>query len=76
MLIILLRFCRLGSKGAKEGQAKDAEASFKTYSLGVVTARDEIAYDFDYETLAKRIEEVAEESQCRGRPLQSSEKAT
>jgi predicted helicase len=39
-------FIPLGTKETKEAQGTNAEAIFKMYSLGVVTSRDEWAYDF------------------------------
>jgi predicted helicase len=54
-------FMPMGSKNAKEGQVKDAEAIFKTYSLGVTTARDELVYDFDRLTLTDRVHRLVED---------------
>ena len=46
----------LGTKEAKKLDNLNARAIFKSYTVGVLTARDEVAYDFNRETLAARIE--------------------
>ncbi|MEO9057267.1 MAG: type ISP restriction/modification enzyme, partial [Ktedonobacteraceae bacterium] len=40
-------FLPIGTKEAKAGQGQFAQTIFKTFSLGVVTSRDEWIYDFD-----------------------------
>jgi len=54
-------FLPVGTKTSKQGQSKDAEAVFKTYSVGVTTARDQQVYDFDCATLAKRVRQLSED---------------
>ena len=50
----------IGSKEAKRAQSDKAETIFKTYSCGVKTNRDMYIYDFDYDSLAKRIRQFIE----------------
>ncbi|HUY37038.1 MAG TPA: type ISP restriction/modification enzyme [Pirellulales bacterium] len=45
----------LGTKDAKAGIAGSAPTVFKTYSLGVSTNRDDVAYGFDAHALADRV---------------------
>ena len=45
--------------GSKE--AKRAKTIFKIYCLGVATNRDMYVYDFDYDSLAKRVRQFAED---------------
>ena len=54
-------FISIGSRGAKSASGDDAEVIFKTYSLGVVTARDEIVYSFDRSSLKDRIVQFIED---------------
>lgn len=54
-------FLPLGSKAAKTGDDQNPEAIFKTYSLGVSTNRDDVVYDFQQETLAKRVEQFCDD---------------
>jgi predicted helicase len=46
----------LGTKEAKKLDDVNAQAVFRSYIVGVLTARDEIAYDFNLATLAARME--------------------
>jgi len=48
-------FAPMGTKEAKASFSADAKAIFKTYSLGVNTARDDWAYNFDEEVLKQNI---------------------
>ena len=50
----------IGSKEAKRAKNDQAEAIFKTYSLGVNTARDAYVYDYEYDPLAKRMRQFIE----------------
>ena len=66
-------FLPIGSKDAKAGMS--VPTIFRTYSLGVSTNRDAVAYDFDPKRLAKRIEQFADDYnaelnrwQKKGRP--------
>jgi predicted helicase len=52
-------FLPIGSKDAKAGMS--VLTIFRTYSLGVSTNRDAVAYDFDPKRLAKRIEQFADD---------------
>ncbi|MEP7288483.1 MAG: type ISP restriction/modification enzyme, partial [Chloroflexota bacterium] len=54
-------FLPIGSKVAKESDSQDAEVIFKTYSLGVTTARDEQVYDFDRSELINRVQQLIED---------------
>lgn len=54
-------FLPLGSKAAKTGDDPNPEAIFKTYSLGVSTNRDNVVYDFQQTTLAKRVEQFCDD---------------
>ena len=54
-------FLSIGSRAAKTAATDEAEVIFKTYSLGVVTARDEIVYSFDLETLQPRVIQFIED---------------
>jgi len=49
----------IGIKGAKR-KGVQAEAIFKTYSLGISTNRDEVIYDYDTNALNKRLIEFIE----------------
>jgi predicted helicase len=46
----------LGTKEAKQLADANARVVFKRYTVGVLTARDDVAYDFNRATLAERIE--------------------
>ena len=46
----------LGSKETKKLGDANAQAIFKSYTVGVLTARDEVAYDFNRDVLATRME--------------------
>lgn len=66
-------FIPIGSKDAKAGAS--VPTIFRTYSLGVSTNRDAVVYDFNAKTLAKRVEQFAEDYnaelnrwQKKGRP--------
>jgi predicted helicase len=52
----------LGSKEAKSSKRAGGteQVIFKTYSVGVLTARDEIVYDFNRQALADRMERFVE----------------
>ena len=45
----------IGSKTAKSGAWDTAETIFKVFSGGVATCRDDVAYDFDKQTLSDRV---------------------
>jgi len=51
--------------GTKEGKLsrtlEEGKTIFRLYSLGAFTGRDPVVYDFDYQTLAKRVEQFAED---------------
>lgn len=49
------QFMPIGAKDGKRGKNKESQAIFKTFSLGVTTARDEVVYDFDRDTLVERV---------------------
>ncbi|MGI4792421.1 MAG: type ISP restriction/modification enzyme [Janthinobacterium lividum] len=48
-------FLPIASKEAKASKSGEAQAIFKTYSLGVSTNRDGVVYDFSKNTLGKRV---------------------
>jgi predicted helicase len=50
----------MGTKEAKKLDDPNAQAVFRSYTLGVLTARDEVAYDFNKETLAARMEQFVD----------------
>jgi predicted helicase len=50
-------FIPLGTKGAKKLDDANAPAIFRSYTVGVLTARDEVAYDFLPSTLVARMEQ-------------------
>ncbi len=54
-------FLPLGTKEAKAEQNNHVQTMFKTFSHGVNTSRDSIAYNFDNEALAEHIEAFIEE---------------
>lgn len=54
------KFIPVGSKSAKHGKESEAEAIFKTFSPGVVTAKDQIVYDYHREELELRIEDFSD----------------
>ncbi len=54
-------FVPLGTKAAKASFSVDSKTIFKTYSLGVSTNRDGIAYDFSRQKLEVEIRAFAEE---------------
>jgi predicted helicase len=53
-------FTPMGSKEAKAGAGSKLPVIFRTYSLGVSTNRDSVAYDFDNERLAQRVEKFCD----------------
>lgn len=58
------RFLPLGTKEAKAARGRAAlavETVFKTYSLGIITSRDAVVYDFDRRRLAPRVQEFIED---------------
>ena len=50
----------IGSKEAKRAKTDQAETIFKTYSNGVKTNRDVYVYDYEYDSLIKRIRQFAD----------------
>ncbi len=54
-------FLPLGTREARSIKIVDVNALFKTYSIGVHTARDSIVYDFDSEVLKIRIKQFLED---------------
>jgi len=53
-------FLPMGTKEAKENRNQQVETIFKTYSLGVSTARDTWVYDFQYNALITKIKSFIE----------------
>jgi predicted helicase len=51
----------IGSKLAKSGHPRDAEAIFRMFTLGVATHRDSIVYDYRREVLADRVRQFADD---------------
>ncbi len=51
----------IGSKEAKRAKPDNAETIFKTYSRGVATSRDMYVYDYEFDTLSKRMRRFVEE---------------
>jgi predicted helicase len=49
-----------GTRGTKKLDSPDAPAVFQSYTVGLLTARDEVVYGFDRNTLADRIERFIE----------------
>jgi predicted helicase len=49
------------TKAAKQLTETDAHAIFKSYTVGVLTARDDVAYDFNRQTLVRRMEKFVED---------------
>ena len=49
------------TKGAQQLTSTDADAIFKSYTVGVLTARDDVAYDFDRQTLEQRMQKFVED---------------
>jgi predicted helicase len=47
----------LGTKEAKKVDSPNAPAVFRSFTVGVLTARDEVAYDFNKATLEARVEQ-------------------
>ncbi len=50
-------FIPMGSKAGKNSKDIDAATIFKTFSLGVSTNRDSLVYDFDKQSLEKRVKQ-------------------
>ena len=58
------RFLSLGTKMAKAAKGDNAlnvETVFKTYSVGIMSGRDSVVYDFDKHILSKRIVNFVED---------------
>jgi predicted helicase len=51
----------LGTKEFKALDSQNAPAIFQTYTVGVLTARDDVAYDFNKDTLKARMEKFVED---------------
>jgi predicted helicase len=49
------------AKAAKQVTESDAHAIFKSYTVGVLTARDDVAYDFSRETLVERMQKFVDD---------------
>ena len=49
------------AKAAKQVTGTDAQAIFKSYTVGVLTARDDVAYDFNRETLVERMQKFVDD---------------
>ncbi len=54
-------FVPMGTKETKNARYGEAETIFKTYTLGVNTARDSIVYDFDAQVLSQRVKQFIED---------------
>ncbi|MDQ2888700.1 MAG: N-6 DNA methylase, partial [Chloroflexota bacterium] len=54
-------FLPMGTKEAKVSRLPDVKVLFKTYSLGVSTNRDDTVYDFNFQALARRVEQFIED---------------
>jgi predicted helicase len=54
-------FIPIGTKEAKASHNIDAQTIFKTYSLGVNTARDSTVYNFNIQTLGKCVNQFVED---------------
>ena len=55
------RFVRLASQAVKSGVLGDDSAVFASFSIGVKTNRDDVAYDFDPSALGRRIAQFVED---------------
>ncbi len=64
----------LGTKESKAGFS-EARTVFRLYSVGVLTARDEIAYDFDHKVLTGRMNELIETFNAEGSLLPPNQEA-
>ena len=53
-------FIPMGSKEAKASKTNKVETLFKTYSVGIVTARDTWVYNFNQNALAKNMDSMIE----------------
>jgi predicted helicase len=49
------------AKAAKQVTESNSPAIFKSYTVGVLTARDDVAYDFSRETLAERMQKFVDD---------------
>ena len=49
------------TKGGGQLTTTEADAIFKKYTVGVLTARDDVAYDFNRQTLEQRMQEFVED---------------
>jgi predicted helicase len=49
------------TKGARQLTSTEADAIFKSYTVGVLTARDDVAYDFDRQTVEQRMHKFVED---------------
>jgi predicted helicase len=54
------RFLPIGAKETKALDSLDAHAIFRTYSLGIATNRDEWVFDFDSESLSRKVTRLIE----------------
>jgi predicted helicase/very-short-patch-repair endonuclease len=54
------QFITIGGKETKLTNKPDSEAIFNLYSLGVVTARDNVVFDFNRDTLVERVKQFIE----------------
>ncbi len=54
-------FLPIGTKASKHGSHIDAVTIFKTYSTGVKTSRDSIVYDFNIESLSRKVQQFIED---------------
>ncbi|MGQ0633079.1 MAG: type ISP restriction/modification enzyme [Planctomycetaceae bacterium] len=55
------QFVPIASREGKSTEDTDARTVFKTFSLGVVTARDNVVFDFDRDQLALRVRQFVED---------------
>ena len=51
----------MGSKETKKLDDANAQAVFKSYTVGVLTARDDVAYDFNRDVLVTRMEQFVDD---------------
>lgn len=49
------------TKGTQQLASEGTDAIFKSYTVGVLTARDDVAYDFNRSTLAQRMQKFVED---------------
>jgi predicted helicase len=55
------QFLEVGSKEGKAASSSNVQSIFKIYSLGVVTARDDVVYDYQREPLVQRVLQFIED---------------